>query len=247
LFIGPGILVAVVALWLLWAWAASRLTANPRHDALYGLGLLFTRLYTRLVHGLRAHGTQHIPADLAERGLLVVVNHTAGVDPVLVQAAFPHEIRWMMARDMMTPALAAWWDWLGVIPVERSGPGKAGSDAAAAREAIRHLKSGGVVGLFPEGGLERPPCVLRPFAPGVGLIARKGNARILPVVVEGTPQTHSAWGSLSTPSRSRVTFLPIIDPTACKRSAEEITADLMAAYQRATGWPIGSGAATENH
>jgi 1-acyl-sn-glycerol-3-phosphate acyltransferase len=242
-----GILVPAAVLWLLWAWAASRLTANPRGDALYGLGLLVTRLYARLFHGLRARDPQHIPRDLAGRGLLIVVNHTAGVDPVLVQAAFPHEIRWMMARDMMVPALGVWWDWLRVIPVERSGPGKAGSDAAAAREAIKHLKSGGVVGLFPEGGLERPPRVLRPFAPGVGLIARKGHARILPVVVEGTPETESAWGSLTVPSRSQVTFLPLIDPTVCRRSAEEITADLMAAYQRATGWPIGSGAATENH
>jgi 1-acyl-sn-glycerol-3-phosphate acyltransferase len=242
-----GILAVCAALWLCWAWVAARLTDNSRGDALYGLGLLIARLYARLFHGLSAHETGHIPAELHSRGLLVVVNHTAGVDPVLVQAAFPLEIRWMMARDMMVPTLAVWWDWLGVIPVERSGPGKAGSDAAAAREAIRHLKSGGVVGLFPEGGLERPPRVLRPFAPGVGLIARKGNARILPVVVEGTPQTQSAWGSLTVPSRSRVTFLPVIDPKACQRSAEEITADLMAAYQTATGWPIGSEPAPENH
>ena len=230
------IILGVGALWLLAAWTAGHVMDNPRHDAEYGLGLAFVRLYVRLVHRLRVQGL--VPGREMGRGLLVVVNHTAGVDPVLVQAACPFEIRWMMARDMMIPSLDMWWRWLEVIPVDRSEPGKPGSDAAAAKEAIRHLRAGGTVGVFPEGGIERPPQSLRPFAPGIGLLVKMTKARVLPVIIEGTPVTDSAWGSLTTRSTSRLTVLPVFEPGEGKKSAEEITRAIQDLFVRATGWRV---------
>jgi 1-acyl-sn-glycerol-3-phosphate acyltransferase len=209
---------------------------NPRQDAEYGLGLAFVGVYVRLVHRLRVFG--RVPDREAGKGLLVVVNHTAGVDPVLVQAACPFEIRWMMARDMMIPSLDMWWRWLDVIPVDRGEPGKPGSDATAAKEAIRHLRSGGTVGVFPEGGIERPTQTMRPFAPGIGLLVRMTKARVLPVIIEGTPETGSAWGSLTTRSTSRVTMLPVFEPADGKQSAEEITRTIQDLFVRATGWRV---------
>lgn len=230
------VILVVAGLWLLVAWVASRVMDNPRNDAVYGLGLAFARLYVRLFHGLRVRGK--VPTRAEGRGLVVVVNHTAGVDPVLVQAACPFEIRWMMGRDMMIQSLDWWWEWLEIIPVERGEPGKPGNDAGAAKEAIRHLRAGGTVGVFPEGGIERPPRTLKPFAPGIGLLVRMTKARVLPVIIEGTPVTDSAWGSLTIPSRSRITLLPVYDPPAGKKSADEITADIQGLFVRATGWPV---------
>lgn len=244
---------AGVAGWLLWALAAHALLRNPRRDPAYGLGLFLTRLYVRLVHRLEVVGRENIPdaqshdavapgptVGAAGGPLVVMVNHTAGVDPVLVQAACPFEIRWMMAKDMMLPALNAWWRWIRIIPVERAGDGVAGSDPTAAREALSHLMGGGVVGVFPEGGIERPARTLRPFMPGVGLLVKRAKARVLPVILEFTPQTSSAWGSLLRTSRSRITFLPVVDPhlpAAGKVRAEEITQQLFELYVKATGWP----------
>jgi 1-acyl-sn-glycerol-3-phosphate acyltransferase len=230
------VIILVAGLWLLVGWAAGRIMDNPRNDAIYGFGLAFTKLYVRLFHGLRVRGP--VPTRADGRGLIVVVNHTAGVDPVLVQAACPFEIRWMMGRDMMIPSLDWWWEWLDIIPVDRGQAGKPGNDPTAAKEAIRHLRAGGTVGVFPEGSIERPPRTLKPFAPGIGLLVRMTKARVLPVIIEGTPVTNSAWGSLSVPSRSKVTLLPIYESPPGKKSAEEITDAIQNLFVQATGWPV---------
>ncbi|HYE03222.1 MAG TPA: lysophospholipid acyltransferase family protein, partial [Phycisphaerales bacterium] len=221
-------------LWLLFALAAARLTVNPRRDPLAGLALLAIRLYARFWHRLRVEGAEHIPRALHPGPLIVVCNHTCGADPLLVQAAVPFEVRWMMAEDMQVPALRGMWDWLRIIPVhrvQRSTGHPRGADARAARLALRHLRDGGVLGVFPEGAIERPAGMLLPFLPGIGFLVRHSRASVLPVVIAGTPQTQTAWGSLLKPSRAVVRFLPVVsyaEPPRDRMDAQQITDDLHA-------------------
>jgi 1-acyl-sn-glycerol-3-phosphate acyltransferase len=233
-------LVALAALlWLGFAALVRYLRHNPRGRAdLEGaIAWAVILAYSRLFHRLRVEGREHIPA----RGPLIVVsNHTAGLDPLLIQAGMRDlEIRWMMARDMMIPELAQLWEWLRIIPVARSRPGAGGrGDAASAREAMRHLKRGGVLGVFPEGGIERPPGIIRPFAPGVGLLALKTGAPVLPVAISGPAYRPTAWGSLFRPSRSRVEFLDPVCYKGANMDAEQVAADIQRRIARALGWPI---------
>jgi 1-acyl-sn-glycerol-3-phosphate acyltransferase len=224
------ILVALLVLG--WAWLAGRLMRNSRASADVGIALLLIRLYARVVHRLRISGRDHVPRTVAPGPLILVVNHTAGVDPILLQAACPFEIRWMMAEDMRLPRLEALWDWARVIFVNRDR-----ADFTGTREALRHLREGGVLGMFPEGGLERPARMLLPFQTGVGVMARRTGARVLPVVIEGTPQVDPAWSSLWHCSRSRLTFHAPIDYAATGMSPDEITADLRRRFMDWTGWP----------
>jgi 1-acyl-sn-glycerol-3-phosphate acyltransferase len=236
-----GALAVLVVLGMLARW----LEDNPRGDAPAGLAMLVMRLYSLIFHRLRIIGRDNVPRP--EPGshdpgpLIVVANHTAGVDPILIQSALDFEVRFMMARDMQAPSLRSLWEFTGVIGVNREG-----ADAKAAREAIRWLREGGrdgkggVVGIFPEGGIERPPHRILPFAPGIGLLVHKSGARVLPVIIDGTPHTPTAWGSLYTrpPSgrRATLTFLPAIDYTQTKLKAAEIAADLRRKFIEATGW-----------
>jgi 1-acyl-sn-glycerol-3-phosphate acyltransferase len=98
------------------------------------------------------------------------------------------------------------------------------------------LQSGGVVGIFAEGGLERPPEHINPYLPGVGLLILKGKARVLPVVISGTPKVDEAYASLFIPSRSRVRFLPVRDFTGAGLSAAEIATSLEEEAAHAQGW-----------
>ncbi len=223
----------LIVLWIAWAWASSRLMDNPRRDARWGIMYAVGTAYVRLVHGLRVEGREHIPGTRNPGPLVVVVNHTAGIDPVLVQAACAFEIRWMMAKDMMLPGLDWIWQWLRVISVDRQSPR---GDPASAREAMRHLHDGGVLGIFPEGAIERPTRRLLPFMTGIGLIVKKSRARVLPIVVDGTPESDEAWGSLWRLSRSRLRVLPIVSYEWSGLSAEAIAADLRRRYAECTGW-----------
>ena len=228
--------IAVIGLlWLAWAWAASRLMDNHRGDARWGIMFAVGTVYVRVLHHLRIEGRENIPSGWKPGPLIVVVNHTAGIDPILVQAACPFEIRWMMARDMMLPGLDGLWKWFDVIGVDRQSPR---GDPSSAREALRHLQSGGVLGIFPEGAIERPARRLLPFMPGIGLLVKKSRARVLPMVIDGTPESQAAWGSLWRPSRSRIRALAITSYEGTTLSAEQIAADLQRRYAECTGWPL---------
>ncbi len=214
---------------------------NPREDATFGLATVLGKFLARVVHRCRVEGREHVPPSRRPGPLVVVVNHTAGIDPVLVQVACPFFIRWIMARRMRLPRFEAIWSFFEIISVDQET-----RDAAAIRASLRVLGDGGVLGIFPEGGIERPPRQLLPFAPGVGLLVSRGKARVLPVVIDGTPVTPTAWGSLLLSSHARVRFFPVIDYPSMNMSAGEIVKDLQARYQAWTGWPINAEAPASN-
>ncbi|MFG0253140.1 MAG: lysophospholipid acyltransferase family protein [Phycisphaerales bacterium JB038] len=212
-----------------------RLRRNPRGTLAFGLIILLARVYVRLCHRLRVEGLDNLRSVDADQGLIVVANHTAGLDPVLIQVTLDFEIRWMMARDMAEPGLAWFWRWLRVILVDRTT-----RDPRSLLAALRHVKKGGALGLFPEGFIERPPGELRPFRPGIGLLVTRCKCPVLPVVIEGTPQVDPAWASLFRLSRSRLRILPLIPAEALRfDDPEEATTFLQARFAEATGWSVG--------
>ena len=56
--------------------------------------------------------------------------------------------------------------------------------------AVRHLRTGGAIGIFPRRSSPEPAHEIRPFLPGLGHMVVKGKARVLVAVVDGTPHTH---------------------------------------------------------
>jgi 1-acyl-sn-glycerol-3-phosphate acyltransferase len=75
-----------------------------------------------------------------------------------------------------------------------------------------------------------------PFQAGVGLIIKRTDAPVLPVVLRGTPIADRAWTSLIRPSRSVISFHAPI--TYSKSDAADLIADdLRARYAAWTGWP----------
>lgn len=222
---------AAVARFARWIIAADIREGDLDAALLYRL----LQVYVRLFHRLRLSGAEHIPVGQPRTRppgpLIVVANHTAGVDPLLIQAAVPYEIRWIMAQDMRAPALERLWRYTDIIFIDRQN-----RDSRGVREALRHLKAGGVIGLFPEGHIERPAEQLMVFEEGVGVLIARSGAPVLPVVIEGTPQVDPAWESLTRPSRSSVRFLPLWRPTP--EEADAPAAALRALFQRATGWPL---------
>lgn len=228
-----------VAAWALWCVLANWLhrAAFRNHDPLASAIYRLIQLYAALVHRLKVEGAEHIPArntlGIAERPLIIIANHTAGIDPLLIQAALPFEVRWVMASDMKVPALDPLWNYARVIFVNRHE-----GEHAGLRDAIRHLKQGATLGLFPEGGIERPPRKLLPFKEGIGLLVKRTNPIILPIIIEGTPHADPAWASLWRASRSRLRFLPAIDCRDTNTKAADIAPHLLELFARATGWPI---------
>jgi 1-acyl-sn-glycerol-3-phosphate acyltransferase len=167
------------------------------------------RIFPRLMHGLNrlyARGYHRLdvlsPARLPARGAAIIIsNHTSGLDPHLVQAPCNRLITWMMAREyyelrFVRPILQG----LGMIPVSRNG-----RDMSATREAMRALKDGKVLGVFPEGRIETSRELL-PFQTGVALMAIKMNVPVFATYLDGTQRGQEMPQAFFLPQRATVTF-----------------------------------------
>lgn len=157
---------------------------NARANFVYRI----LRLHTQAMYRPRFIGRHHVPGD---GPALLVANHTAGVDPLLIQCSMIRIVRWMMAKDMMVGALGWVWRAWQIIPVDTQN-----SDTKSVREAVRRLKDGEVVGIFPEGGLNRGEELTNEFRAGVGLIASRADVPIVPIYITGTPRVQTAFQSL---------------------------------------------------
>ncbi len=238
------ILIAVgIGVWiLLWMWAIPRASERIRSDLddrigngpLVGLIDLVSCTLSRTRHHVRYVGFEDLPSPFRHRdigGGIVVANHSAGVDPFVVQTGIRRLIRWMMWAEMMDPRLDFAWKAGQALPVSYGS-----QDAATLRKAVRHVKEGGLIGIFPEGAIARPPREIRPFQPGVGLLARLSKAPVLVLWIHDTPYTETAAGSIFRRSHSIVECVGIFDLSGEKDPAAA-TAILRNALADRSGWP----------
>ncbi|MAV54382.1 MAG: hypothetical protein CMJ28_00320 [Phycisphaerae bacterium] len=207
------------------------LRAMPGESAARGGLCLLARAYCRLVHRLKITGHENLPADLSGP-LVVISNHTGGLDPVFIQLAILRPwVRWMMADDMRMPLLEPFLNWMGNIWVDRFHP-----SPHALISAVRHLRSGGAIGIFPEGRVPEPAHEIRPFLPGLGHMVMKSKARVLVAIVDGTPHTHELGQDLFTRSNSTIHIAGVMsfEPGTTPDEASDAVRERLV---QASGWP----------
>ncbi|MGD0651404.1 MAG: lysophospholipid acyltransferase family protein [Verrucomicrobiia bacterium] len=149
---------------------------------LYAVGRLAFLFIFRVIFSTQVSGCDRVPRS---GGLLVVCNHISWADPPMLAVALPRPVEFMTMVEVFRIPVVGVLARQFTFPVDRSRP-----DARAAREAVRRLRTGHCVGLFPEAGIrltEKSVLGGQPeFKPGAGLIALLGSAPILPVVVRDT-------------------------------------------------------------
>jgi 1-acyl-sn-glycerol-3-phosphate acyltransferase len=140
---------------------------------------------TRFVYRLKLTGDQHIPTEGAA---IVAANHVSYVDALVLAAASPRPIRFMMDhRIFATPVLGTLFRLVKAIPVapQKEDPVVY---ARAFAEAEKVLAEGDLLGIFPEGGITRDG-TLQPFKGGIMKILERQPAPVVPVALV------NLWGS----------------------------------------------------
>ncbi len=146
---------------------------------LYPLLFVLVWLAFKLVFFMRVKGIRNIP----KRGtrLLVCANHTGYSDPIFVTMPFGpfRRIRYMAKSTIFRIGWKRHFlNELGAFPVEQRS-----SDVGSIRHAIGEIEKGKPVVVFPEGGRRLRGLDNLEALPGIGLIALKADAYILPVYI----------------------------------------------------------------
>ncbi len=120
------------------------------------------------------------------------------------------------------PLFGRYISWLGAFPVDRGG-----ADLAAVRVSLDVLKRGHVLVFFPE-GTRSPTEEFLPAQPGLGLIALRSGAPVVPVYVSGGRQ---ALGRLWPKRPVRALIGEPVDPASVPlpegRSGYQVFSDLV--------------------
>jgi len=152
--------------------------------------------FCRAYFGLRLAGTEHIP----ENGPLIVTpNHQTYADPALVTIPIRRRVYYMAwSRLFEIPGFSLLIRRLRAFPVQVES-----TDSSATREAVRLLRAGHVVMIFPEGERTLTGSVER-FKLGAFRLAASLRVPVLPVTIAGG---HESWppGQVF-PRRGRMTI-----------------------------------------
>jgi 1-acyl-sn-glycerol-3-phosphate acyltransferase len=142
-------------------------------------------LLTRCVYRLRVRGEGHIPVN---GPAVLVCNHVSYIDAVVLMAASPRPIRFLMDHRIFATPVLGWLFRLGkAIPVAPQRDDPAAYERAF-QDARRVLDEGDLLGIFPEGGITRDGS-LGEFKGGIMKILQTHPVPVVPLAL------HNLWGS----------------------------------------------------
>lgn len=145
---------------------------------LYYIGKILLAVFFKLFCRIKFIDQQKIPTT---GGLIVASNHVSYYDPFAVGSGLNRKIRWMAKKELFEEKLVGFLiSIMAAFPVER-GKG----DLKAVKQAVKFLKSGEIIGIFPEGTRSVDGTVGEPQQ-GLGLISVMSGAPVTPAAIVGT-------------------------------------------------------------
>lgn len=127
---------------------------------------------------VRAEGLERLP----EGGAILVSNHQSLLDIPLFLSVFRKEIKFLAKRELgEIPLFGKSMAYAGNLFIDREDPRDA---VHLMREAVRRIRKGQVVVIFPEGTRSADGSIGE-FKPGAFYLAQKAGVPVLPVYIDG--------------------------------------------------------------
>jgi len=161
---------------------------------------------SRIILRYEVYGAENIPA---QGSCVLAANHSSFLDPPLIGCVAKCRNRAVrfMARDSLYKSL------FGVIlrrvhtiPLSRDK-----GDISALRTAIKAIKSGCLVALFPE-GTRSVDGKLQPAKGGVAFLVSKAKVPVVPIYIEGAYEAYPKGAKMVKPHKVRIYVGKALEP-----------------------------------
>lgn len=171
-----------------------------------------------------------VPVELDRRArpprsgpLCVVANHQGDADILLVVGFVPRLVGFIAKRELARlPIISSWMRAMHCVFIERGSRRQA---LAAIQQAVRRIRHGQAMILFPEGTRSQSRRMAE-FKPGSMKMAQDAKAPILPVTIDGTYRLFEQRGVIS-PAPVRLTLHPVVSAdTVSRLSRRELATHL---------------------
>ena len=140
------------------------------------LHVLFPAFFCLL--GAKHTGEENLPM---EGGVIVAANHMSNWDPPFLASFLQRPVSYMAKQELFEiPIFGTVIRWLFAFPVRRGA-----ADRSAVKAAVKELRAGRCVGIFPEGTRSKDGEVHH-FGAGVALLASMSGAPVVPAAIVGT-------------------------------------------------------------
>ncbi|RJQ42754.1 MAG: 1-acyl-sn-glycerol-3-phosphate acyltransferase [Nitrospiraceae bacterium] len=146
---------------------------------LYNLAKIIIRLIIRINGGLEVKSKENVPLT---GGVIIAANHISYLDPPIVGAVLPRRATFMARKGLFEMPILGWAIKQCAIPVDRQK-----TRPSTIKEAIRRLKAGEAVVLFPEGRRSETGELLEGKR-GIGMLVSMSNVPVVPAFIIGSDQ-----------------------------------------------------------
>ncbi len=209
-------------------------------DMLYGLLNSVVPPLARAVWRPTIEGLHHLPLT---GPVIVASNHLSFVDSVVIPVVVPRKVVFLAKSDYFTgPGVGgalskAWFEGLGMLPVDRDDSRSA---LASLDTALEVLRSGDAFGIYPEGTRSRDGRLYRGRT-GVAHLALTAGCPVVPVGLQGTADIQPVGSRMPRLAKVKVCFGPPItvagdyDGVAAGRARRELTDRIMAEIAQLSG------------
>ncbi len=135
-------------------------------------------ILARLIFRIRVVGESYVPR---EGGVIVAANHNSYFDIPLLGCVLSRRADNIAKSELFSnPIVAFFFRALGGFPVRRGT-----IDRQAIGEAVRRLKAGHLLAMYPEGTRSKDGR-LQPPKPGIGMIVAQSGVKVVPAYLRGT-------------------------------------------------------------
>ena len=165
---------------------------------LYSILRFLSAIIFKILFRFKAQGSEYVP----ERGgFILASNHVSYLDPIALGVACKRPLNYMAKEELFrNPLFSKFFLKINVFPVKRDS-----ADLSAIKEAMRRVRIGGVLVLFPEGSRRFDGVSNDPY-PGIGFLSAKLGVPVIPAFIKGSEEAMPKGAKLIKPKKISLCF-----------------------------------------